>query len=782
MSALPLLRRNSPVTSLEGGRQFLLRVTPEPDAAVISVVEIGSPGAVSVQPAITTRIALIGGFTPRRCGIATFTADMYASLTASSPNLAIDVYAMTPAPDHTRFDAPVCTTIVESDPASFAAAARKIEASGADIVWLQHEFGLFGGAAGDMVFELVDRIAAPLMITLHTVIPDPDPAQAHVMRRLIARASKLIVMSEQARMLLGSVYGADADQIILIPHGVPDRPFGRSDQFKRKFGFTGRQLLLTFGLLSPGKGIEAVIKALPAIAADHPDLLYCVVGATHPNLIAREGESYREGLQQLAAKLGVEQHLHWIDSFVESSELLDLIEAADIYVTPYPGAAQSTSGTLSYAVALGKAVVSTPYAHAVELLGNDHGVLVPFNDSAAIAAAIGALLDEPDRLRALQQRAYDRGRAMIWPVFAARSLEVIDATRSTPLAMPGFHPIGLDGLLRICDDTGILQHSIHSVPDRSHGYCVDDNARALMLMNRLGADAEPHRSRLVPIFAAFVQSSWNEDTAEFRNFMGFGRNWLEDAGSQDSCGRTLWALGATALEGQTLGLRRWARGLFERTARSAIGFNSPRATGFAMLGADYLLRTDPRHETATILLTEGADRLLALFSQVRRADWPWFETVLAYDNCRLPEAMIRAGMRLDRADVIACGIEALGWIIDQQISASGHFRPVGSESFGHEREAPRPFDQQPVEIWAAIDACAAAFEITGDPLWLSHARLAYDWFAGGNDRGVAVGEPLSGTCHDGINPRGLNLNEGAESVLAYQLATCAMRDIFWKTA
>ena len=782
MSALPLLRHNSPVTSLEGGRQFLLRVTPALDAAEISVVEFGSPGAVSVQPAITTRIALIGGYTPRRCGIATFTADMFASLTASSPNLAIDVYAMTPGPDHTRFDAPVCATITESDPASFAAAARKIEASGADIVWLQHEFGLFGGSAGDMVFELVDRIAAPLMITLHTVIPNPDPAQAHVMRRLIARASKLIVMSERARMLLGSVYGADADQIILIPHGVPDRPFGRSDQFKRKFGFTGRQLLLTFGLLSPGKGIEAVIKALPAIAADHPDLLYCVVGATHPNLIAREGECYREGLQQLAAKLGVEQHLHWIDSFVESGELLDLIEAADIYVTPYPGAAQSTSGTLSYAVALGKAVVSTPYAHAVELLGNDHGVLVPFNDSAAIAAAIGALLDEPDRLRALQQRAYDRGRAMIWPVFAARSLEVIDATRSTPLAMPGFHPIGLDGLLRICDDTGILQHSIHSVPDRSHGYCVDDNARALMLMNRLGADAEPHRSRLVPIFAAFVQSSWNEDTAEFRNFMGFGRNWLEDAGSQDSCGRTLWALGATALEGQTLGLRRWARGLFERTARSAIGFNSPRATGFAMLGADYLLRTDPRHETATILLTEGADRLLALFSQVRRADWPWFETVLAYDNCRLPEAMIRAGMRLDRADVIACGIEALGWIIDQQISASGHFRPVGSESFGHEREAPRPFDQQPVEIWAAIDACAAAFEITGDPLWLSHARLAYDWFAGGNDRGVAVGEPLSGTCHDGINPRGLNLNEGAESVLAYQLATCAMRDIFWKTA
>ena len=776
MPALPLLRHGTSGTALEVGRQFLLKTAPTCGAAQKSAFDAGAPGAISMPPVITTRIALIGGFTPRRCGIATFTADMYASLTATSPNLAVDVYAMTPAPGHTRFDAPVCATIVEGDRTSFAAAAQQINATSVDIVWLQHEFGLFGGPAGDMVLELVDRIAAPLMITLHTVMPDPDPAQANVMARLIARASKLIVMSEQARVLLGSVYGADADQVVLIPHGVPDRPFGRSEQFKRKFDFTGRQLLLTFGLLSPGKGIEAVIKALPAIAADHPELLYCVVGATHPNLIAHEGENYREGLQQLAVKLGAEQHLHWINSFVESNELLDLIEAADIYVTPYPGAAQSTSGTLSYAVALGKAVVSTPYAHAVELLGDDHGVLVPFNDSAAIAREIGALLDEPDRLLALQQRAYDRGRAMIWPAFAARSLEVIEATRATPGAMPEFQLIGIDGLLRICDDTGILQHSIHSVPDRSHGYCVDDNARALMLMNRLGADAEPHRSRLTPIFAAFVQSSWNEDTREFRNFMDFGRNWLEDAGSQDSCGRTLWALGATVLEGQTVGLKRWARGLFERTAASAIGFDSPRATAFAMLGADYLLSTEPLNEDGTTILSGGADRLLSLYSQVRSADWPWFETMLAYDNCRLPEAMIRAGMRLNRADIMACGIETLRWIMDLQISPAGHFRPVGSDSFGRHREAPRPFDQQPVEIWAAIDACAAAYEMSGDAIWLSHAHLAYGWFAGANDRGIAVGDPLTGTCHDGINARGINLNEGAESVLAFHLATCAMRD------
>ncbi len=732
-------------------------------------------------PRSAKRIALIGGFTPRRCGIATFTSDIYESLTTASPDLVVDVYAMTPAKDHTRFDSAVCATIVENDPASFVDAAQHINASQAEIVWLQHEFGLFGGPAGDMVLELVDRIAAPLIITLHTVMPDPDEAQFRVMRRLVARASKLIVMSERARYLLREVYGADTKQIVLIPHGAPDRPFGRAELFKDKFGFTGRQIVLTFGLLSPGKGIEAVIKALPAIVADHPNLLYCVLGATHPNLVAREGEAYREGLISLAASLGVEHHIKWIDAFVENSELLDLIEAADIYVTPYPGAAQSTSGTLSYAVALGKAVVSTPYAHAVELLADDHGVLVPFNDSPALAREIGSLLDDPESLQALQKRAYARGRAMIWPAFAARCLEVIDVTRSVSPAVAACHPIGVSGLLRICDDTGIIQHSIHNVPDRAHGYCLDDNARALMLMNRLGADAEPHRSRLTPVFAAFVQSAWNDETKEFRNFMGFARNWLEDTGSQDSCGRALWALGATTQEGQTPGLRRWAHGLFDRTAASAIDFSSPRATAFAMLGADYLLSSVPGHETAEAILGDGAAHLLSLFERVSRPGWPWLETMLAYDNCRVPEAMIRAGMRFGRADFADRGLAALTWLINQQISSGGHFRPIGSESFGRDFETPRPFDQQPVEAWAAIDACAAAFDMTDDAIWLSHASLAYGWFSGDNDRGCAVGDPLTGTCHDGINPRGLNLNEGAESVLAWQLATCAMRDMLRKS-
>lgn len=722
-------------------------------------------------------IALIGGFTPRRCGIATFTADIYDSLRSACPGITVDVYAMAPATGVTGFDPAVTSPIIEGNIDSFKDAAARINHGGADVVWLQHEFGLFGGPAGNLILELVDRISAPLIVTMHTVIPDPDPAQMIVMKRLVARASKLVVMSDRGRMLLHSVYGADTDQIILIPHGVPDRPFGRSEQFKAKFGFDNRKVLMTFGLLSPGKGIEAVIAALPAVIANHPDLLYCIIGATHPNLIASQGEAYREKLHAQAASLGVDSHIHWINAFVETSELLDLIEAADIYITPYPGAEQSTSGTLSYAAALGKAVISTPYLHAVELLADDHGVLVPFNDSDRIAREIEGLFQNPERLRSLQQKAYDRGRAMIWPEFAKQCLDLIEKVTLTRPHLPETDRIGLTGLWRICDDTGILQHSVHSVPDRAHGYCVDDNARALMLMNRLGEDAEPCRGRMATVFAAFVESAWNNDKGEFRNFMGYGRNWLEDIGSEDSCGRTLWALGATAVEGITPGLRRWAHGLFGKTAWSALDFCSPRATAFAMLGANYMLEADPHNRDALAIAEHGANRLMTRFADAQRPDWLWFESVFAYDNCRVPEALIRAGLRLGNKDFTTCGMTTMQWIYARQTTSSGQFQPIGSDSFNREHDTPMPFDQQPVEIWAAIDGATAAFDAGGDAIWLVNAQRAYDWFGGANNRGVAVADPVTGSCHDGINPRGLNLNEGAESVLAYQLATCAMRTL-----
>ena len=733
------------------------------------------------QDLAATKIALIGTFPPRRCGIATFTDDVRSSILGSFPEAEVDVYAITRSTSQLEYSDAVVGSITEGDRTSFAATARDINRSNPDVVWVQHEFGLYGGLGGDNILALVDGIASPLIVTFHTVLSHPDADQMRVMQRLVARASRLVVMSAVGRKLLLDFYGADTDKVVLIEHGVPDRPFGRTTEFKQKLGLDGQNVMMTFGLLSPGKGIENVVAALPEIVSQNPDTVYCIVGATHPNLFEREGEAYRDRLKQQIADLGMTSHVRWFDAFFGLDDLLDLIEAADIYVTPYPGAGQSTSGTLSYAVALGKAVVSTPYIHACELLDDDHGVLVPFNDGHAIAVAVNRLLGDRQALLALQRRAYSRGRGMLWSTFATRSMELIRDAKVANVAgqrqraeVLASTPLGFKGIRNFSDSTGIFQHSSYAIPDRNHGYCIDDNARALMLMHYVPRHQQVEADRLALTYAAFVNHAWNADAGHFRNFMGYDRRWLEDVGSEDSNARTLWALGCTVADARSEGLRHWALSLFKRSAKSALDFDSPRALAFAALAALKMLEAEPRDNVSLAILDCAGRQLGAILAGTRRPDWTWFEIVLAYDNCRLPEALLRMGHALDKPEYIACGLETLEWIVDQQKADRGHFRPVGSDSFNRDHSSALPFDQQPVEAWAAIDACDAAFQATGDRKWLSIAKEAYNWFFGDNDRGVALADPARGICYDGVTAQGINANQGAESILALHLAAASV--------
>ena len=643
----------------------------------------------------SAKVVLIGTFPPRQCGIATFTGDVRTSLIEEFPSARVEVYAIARNGLNSGYGGAVRGIIEEGSRESFAATARDINRSGADVVWIQHEFGLYGGKAGDNILALVDGVAAPVIVTLHTVLPNPDADQLRVMQRLVARASRLVVMSAAGRKLLIDFYGADPAQVALIEHGVPDRPFGRSAMFKHKLGLEDHNVLMTFGLLSPGKGIENVVTALPDIVTRFPDTVYCIVGATHPNLFEREGERYRDQLKQQIADLGMTEHVRWFDAFFDLPDLLDLIESADIYVTPYPGAGQSTSGTLSYAVALGKAVISTPYIHACELLDDDHGVLVPFNDGHAIAVAVNDLLGNPDKLRALQQRAYSRGRETLWSKFAERSMKLVtDArvenatTRRERAAAMAKKPLGFDGVRGFTDGTGIFQHSSYAVPDRNHGYCIDDNARALMLMHYVPKHQQAEADRLALTYAAFVNHAWNSDAGHFRNFMGYDRQWLEDVGSEDSNARTLWALGCTIADARHHGLRDWASSLFDRTAKSALRFDSPRALAFAALAALKVMETRPRDRVSLAVLDRAGDRLGAVLAGTRRPDWTWFEIVLAYDNCRLPEALLRVGHAPRPARIYCLRYRDARWIMAQQKSDNGHFRPVGSDSFTAITRAP----------------------------------------------------------------------------------------------
>ncbi|HEY0624371.1 glycosyltransferase family 4 protein [Sphingomonas sp.] len=734
-------------------------------------------------PTRIDHIALIGNFLPRKCGIATYTTHTYAALKARFPDTRVDVWAMDDHPGRYAYPPEVTGSIAQHERSAYLDAAGKIEDSGAQAIWVQHEYGIFGGAAGEHLITLLERTTLPVIVTLHTVLENPNDDQRRVMDALLRRAARVIVMADKGCEILRRVHGVDVRKLAMIPHGVPDRPFADPAAFKPRFGWEGRQVILTFGLLAPNKGIETVIAAMPVVVARHPDALYVVLGATHPNLAEREGESYRERLQALAAELGVERNVAFIDGFVEQEELLDYLQAADLYVTPYLNPAQITSGTLSYAVAVGKPVISTPYVHATEILAEDHGVLVTAGDSAGFARAITGLLEDDSRREALAQRAYARGRTMIWPRLAEAAMEQIAAARlarpkriAAVAPTPAFEPLKPDfrAVERMSDATGMFQHSILSVPDRRHGYCIDDNARALILMHRIDPLDESVRDRWTSIYAAFVQYAWNPDRQRFRNFMTFDRNWCEEAGSEDSNGRTLWALGVTASEARDAKYRDWARMLFDETAAMSFDFGSPRALAFAMLGAAAMAEAYPGHILSRRMLDRFGGELMALLAESRRPEWEWFEIVLAYDNARLPEALIRAGTAMGRRDLIACGLKTLDWIDARQTAPDGGFRAIGTDSFGRPYADPLPFDQQPLEAQATIDACLAAWEATGAQRWADAAVRAYRWYLGQNDLGLPLATARDGGCFDGLTPGGVNRNQGAESILALQLASCAI--------
>ncbi len=715
-------------------------------------------------------VALLGNYPPRRCGLATYTEDSYLALKSHPAAPRVELYVMDDG-QVADYPSDIAMLIPDQDIGAYQAAADRINASGADVLWIQHEYGIFGGEAGSHLLAMVNRVSAPIAVTLHTILEQPNDAQRSILGQLLERASTIIVMAEKGREILERVYGIDAERVSVIPHGIPDCPYLMPREARVRLGLAERPTVLTFGLLAPDKGIADVIEAMPAIKASCPDVHYIVLGATHPHLKRHEGERYREMLMSRVADLGLNDSVSFIDRFVELDELTQWLAAADVYVTPYHNPAQITSGTLSYAVGLGKAIVSTPYVHAAEILADGVGCLVPFRSPDALAVTISRLLTDELERTEHSRRAYARGRAMIWPRNADAVMTAIsEGARFTKnLDLDLAHPtLSLDPIERMTDGTGMLQHSILGVADRRHGYCIDDNARGLLLMS-IADDIDPAaRVRLASTYASFVQHAWNNDVGRFRNFMGYDRAWLEDIGSEDSNGRTLWALGVAAAHAPTAALRRWALHWYDLTADRIGDLDSPRARAFSMLAAAEVATIRLDDQRAREILQNGGELLLKLLSAHSRPDWAWFEIVLSYDNTRLPEALIRAGTILSSSRFLEAGLETLDWIAQQTTGHDGQFQPVGTVGFGEPFAKPSLFDQQPVEAWAMIDACSTAWRVTGDTKWIDRATKAHDWFLGANTLSLPVIDPDSGECCDGITPFEVNLNNGAESVIAWQ--------------
>ena len=736
-----------------------------------------------------SRLALIGNSLPRRCGIATFTTDLERAIARSRTETETAIVAMT---DHGQtYDYPPVVRLQINDAKldDYARAADFLNRKQFDLVCLQHEFGIFGGEAGSHITELLSRLTMPVVTTLHTILADPKPVQRRVLNSVIDASSKVIVMAEKGRELLRTIYDVSADRIEVIPHGIPDSAFVEPDAAKAKLGFGRKAIILTFGLLSPNKGIEVMIDAMPSILRSRADAVYVVLGATHPNLVRREGEAYRENLSRRVRALGIEKHVVFLNRFVDQATLLDFISMCDVYVTPYLNEAQMTSGTLAYSFGLGKAVVSTPYWHARELLADGRGVLVPFGDVPAIGTEIAALLTDHTRRQAMRERAYASSRSMTWERTAERYLAAFGRSRRVhPLrviarlgengALPDSPApqMQLGHLLSMCDDTGLFQHAVRSVPDRSHGYCVDDNARALLVACALNAEDEQSLPEaLTARLAAFVQHAWNPGTKRFRNFMSFDRRWLEDIGSEDSHGRALWALGECARSDASPARRLWSASLFAEALSAVEHFRSPRAWAFTLLGLDAYCVAVAEDSRAADLRHVLSDKLMSLMRSVETSDWVWFEEGLAYDNARLSQALIVTGISLGVAQYVAAGLRSLRWLMTLQTTGTGVFRPVGSDSFGAKRKQPLEFDQQPLEAAATISACLAAWRADDDPKWKADAERAFAWFLGSNDLSIPLIDLETGSCRDGLHPDRANENRGGESAVSYLLGLTEIR-------
>jgi glycosyltransferase involved in cell wall biosynthesis len=743
-----------------------------------------------MDPSEIRKIAFVGDYLPRKCGIATFTHDMRASVAGRFPDTECFIVPVNDHPEGYDYPPEVRFEIDAPDREGYRRAADFLNFANTDVVCLQHEYGIYGGVAGSHILGLVRDLRMPVVTTFHTVLREPNEDQHCVLSELATLSARVVVMTELARTILQHIYGVPGAKIDVIAHGIPDTPFVDSNQYKEQFDVAGRLVALTFGLLSPNKGIEHMLRAVPEILKAFPSFVYIVLGATHPDLVRQQGERYRQSLERLARTLGIDSHVIFYNRFVELKELTEFIRAADVYVTPYLNPAQITSGTLAYSFGCGKAIVSTPYWHAEELLADGRGVLVPFAEPPALARAICGLLGDEPRRAAMCARAYRLGRDMIWERSADRYMESFQRTRLGRQDQP-FKPLGvrtlaeqradlpdwrLDHLVRLTDSTGMLQHATHTIPNFAEGYCTDDNARALLLtvyLEELGQN-EAEVERLSTRYAAFLQAAFNTDAKRFRNFLGFDRRWLDEIGSEDSNGRALWALGTCVGRSSRRDIPVWAAAHFERALPAILDTTSPRAWAFCLLGIrEYLRRFGGDRLISQVRDTLTA-RLIDIYDRTASPDWAWFEDILSYDIARLPQALIAAGRGSGNTQAVEIGLHTLGWLVTVQTAPQEHFRAIGSNGFYRKGQARARFDQQPVEANATVSACLEAYRATQDPVWVKEARSAFEWFLGRNDLGLELYDPTTGGCFDGLQEDRVNQNQGAESTLAFLLSLAEM--------
>lgn len=736
------------------------------------------------------KIAFIGTYPPRECGIGTFTQNLFISMTChkeDGDNLHdAMVIAMDDEEDSYEYPEEVQLTIRQEQQGDYVEAARFINLSGADVCILEHEFGIFGGQNGVYILPLLHRLEIPLVVTLHTVLKSPSYNEKAILTEMCKMATKIVVMTRKAVEFLTDIYNIPVSKIELIEHGVPDLKFNH-EMAKKEFKLEAKKVLLTFGFISRNKGIETVIKALPAIVAKYPETIYIILGKTHPAVLRNSGEEYRIFLLRLVKNLHLEKHVLFLNEFINQKELFQYLYASDIYITPYLNEAQITSGTLSYAIGAGAAVISTPYWHAEELLAEGRGRLFDFNDPKALSVILMDLLNYPDKLRSLRNKAYLYGQDITWPKTGLKYLslagkllqEQIDQplkkeTILDPLILP---PFLLDHVRRMTDDTGIIQHAKFGIPNLKEGYCLDDNARALLMVLMAHKQMKhPLALELLPIYLSYIHYMQNED-GMFRNFLSFSRNFLDGVGSEDSFGRTIWSLGYLMGNAPNDAYYQSGKEIFFYAAPNFENLKSIRSIANTMIGVSYYLKSNPHDEGMTERLRAMANKLVKQYKQNRSENWYWFEEVLAYDNAILPLSLLHAACILNDEVITNTALESMHFLSDVTLK-DGYLSVVGNESWYVKNGTASIFAQQPLDALAMVLMFHQAFHLTKDKSYLNKLSTSFMWFLGENDLRMSLYDFETKGCCDGLEKYGVNRNQGAESTLAYLISHLTVLQAF----
>jgi glycosyltransferase involved in cell wall biosynthesis len=732
-----------------------------------------------------TKVFFVGNYPPRNCGIATFTYDLSHSIEEHIGKSSYRVVAITNLPDGYNYPDQVSFEINQNRIHDYRLAADYVNLSGVDVVSLQHEFGIFGGPEGTNINHFLSNLKKPVITTLHTVLKDPDPAYRKALLGVAELSNALVVMSHQAENLLKDVYQVPQDKIFFIHHGIPDVPFVDPNFYKDKFNVEGRFVVLTFGLLNPNKGIELVLDALPEVVERYPKVAYIVLGATHPEVKRLRGEEYRLSLQRKVTKLGLASHVFFYNRFVDIQELCEFIGACDLYITPYRSKEQITSGTLAYALGMGKPVISTPYWYAQEMLAEERGKLIDFGDVAGLTQSIIELIEDEPKRHQIRKKAYEFGRKMIWREVGKEYLKVFNTVLSRIQKIPTrkafeqtftqqdvLPEITLDHLCRLTDDTGIIQHATYGIPDRRHGYSTDDVGRALVVaLQFYDQYQEPRALKLAENYLSFLAYAQKED-GRFHGFMDYDRKFTDEVGSEDTLGRALWGLGCAVSLGPNDQFQAFARGLFERAIQN-IDIKHPRAIAYAILGFWYFLQ---KYEGATgirRLLLAFSDRLVEEYGKNNEKDWRWFHGALTYGNAKIPHALLMAHQLTGSERYREVGLESLDFLTEE-IYNGDYFDLVGNSRWYERGREKAIYSQQPIDAGYLTEAYASAFRVSQDPRYLDLAHAAFEWFLGRNRLGVSLYDFSRGACFDGIDPHGINQNQGAESIICFLIANLAL--------